>query len=337
MALAAVQPPAGRRPPPRPRQPHLPARQGGETSRGVAAAAGSLPRRPARLSLRRLAPPAAPPARGGAAPVDADALCRGELRVSPARARSQRHRQGVERNARQEMTAGHRPLQRRAGSASVASPRQVHRPREPGGGPQAHVAERHRPSLPNRFRRCPCGARRPVRRPQPPLRRCGSAGRDRRGRKARARGGERQPPCLSAPCHPPTGGYAARYAGHAAAMSFDDALDAKLAAEIATQDAVILAAAPIRVGAVLAEQRDRAIAMFINGVLKYVAPICSSTIALFPLRPDRPRSPARPRYRHRGSRATRVSTNGARAYRRPGVRLLRVPPRPLPPPDRPAR
>ena len=53
--------------------------------------------------------------------------------------------------------------------------------------------------------------------------------------------------------------------------------------------------------------------------------------------PRRPRSPARPRCRHRGSRATRVSTNGAHAYRPPGVRQLRVLPRLLLRPDRPAR
>ena len=48
-------------------------------------------------------------------------------------------------------------------------------------------------------------------------------------------------------------------------------------------------------------------------------------------------SPAKPRCRHRGSRATRVSTNGAHAYRPPGVRQLRVLPRLLLRPDRPAR
>jgi hypothetical protein len=53
--------------------------------------------------------------------------------------------------------------------------------------------------------------------------------------------------------------------------------------------------------------------------------------------PRRPRSPAKPRCRHRGSRATRVSTNGAHAYRPPGVRQLRVLPRLLLRPDRPAR
>ena len=53
--------------------------------------------------------------------------------------------------------------------------------------------------------------------------------------------------------------------------------------------------------------------------------------------PRCPRSPAKPRCRHRGSRATRGSTNGAHAYRPPGVRQLRVLPRLLLRPDRPAR
>ena len=51
----------------------------------------------------------------------------------------------------------------------------------------------------------------------------------------------------------------------------------------------------------------------------------------------RPRSPARPRCRHRGSRATRGSTTGAHAYRPPGARRLRVLLRLLLRPDRPAR
>jgi len=43
--------------------------------------------------------------------------------------------------------------------------------------------------------------------------------------------------------------------------------------------------------------------------------------------PRGPRSRAKPRCRPRGSRATRVSTNGAHAHRRRGVRQLRVLPR----------
>ena len=63
--------------------------------------------------------------------------------------------------------------------------------------------------------------------------------------------------------------------------------------------------------------------------------VAGSGVWLTPLR--RPRSPAKPRCRHRGSRATRVSTNGAHAYRPPGARQLRVLPRLLLRPDRPAR